>query len=71
MFGRKMAGPVGFEPTHAGIKTRCLNRLATPQLSYSAHLLSICRFSINYNASNQALYAVDPSCDETLKAGEC
>ena len=27
-----MAGVVGFEPTDGGIKTRCLNHLATPQL---------------------------------------
>ena len=27
----QMAGVVGFEPTDAGIKTRCLNHLATPQ----------------------------------------
>lgn len=26
-----MAGVVGFEPTHAGIRIRCLNHLATPQ----------------------------------------
>lgn len=26
-----MAGPGGFEPPNAGIKTRCLNRLATAQ----------------------------------------
>lgn len=26
-----MAGVEGFEPTNAGIKTRCLNHLATPQ----------------------------------------
>lgn len=26
----KMAGAEGFEPTHARIKTWCLNRLATP-----------------------------------------
>ncbi len=25
-----MAGEVGIEPTHAEIKTQCLNRLATP-----------------------------------------
>src|SRR5690606_14981639 len=25
-----LAGAAGFEPAHAGIKTRCLNRLATP-----------------------------------------
>src|SRR5690606_31922450 len=27
-----LAGAAGFEPAHAGIKTRCLNRLATPLL---------------------------------------
>ena len=26
----KMAGVEGFEPSNAGIKSRCLNRLATP-----------------------------------------
>ena len=33
-----MAGVEGFEPTNAGIKTRCLNHLATPQYcgGYSA-----------------------------------
>ena len=26
-----MAGVVGFEPTNAGVRDRCLDRLATPQ----------------------------------------
>ena len=34
--GLKMAGVVGFEPTNGGIKTRCLNHLATPQLRVCA-----------------------------------
>ena len=29
--GSNLAGAVGFEPTSAGVKVRCLNRLATPQ----------------------------------------
>ena len=29
-----MAGEAGFEPTYAGIKTRCLYHLATPQVVY-------------------------------------
>ncbi len=33
-----MAGVEGFEPSNAGIKIRCLNRLATPQ--YRSHPIS-------------------------------
>ena len=38
---RKMAGVEGFEPSNAGIKSRCLNRLATPhyKLDVVARLL--------------------------------
>ena len=32
-----LAGPGGFEPPNAGIKTRCLNRLATAQLFFSVN----------------------------------
>ena len=30
-----LAGEEGFEPSHAGIKIQCLNRLTTPQLTKS------------------------------------
>ena len=35
----RMAGAVGFEPTDAGIKTRCLNHLATPQHASFRYIL--------------------------------
>ena len=38
----EMAGVVGFEPTNAGIKTRCLNHLATPQCEISIFTDSLC-----------------------------
>lgn len=31
IMNRNMAGVLGFEPRYAGIKTLCLNHLATPQ----------------------------------------
>ena len=40
--GRKMAGVEGFEPTNAGIKTRCLNHLATPQLVITGYPPVLC-----------------------------
>ena len=37
-----LAGEEGFEPSHAGIKTQCLNHLTTPQILYDNRCLSGC-----------------------------
>ena len=50
----KMAGPGGFEPPNAGIKTRCLNRLATAQQWCAEIADADCTLLLTRNANQKS-----------------